>query len=254
MSFRGITFNKQTCKSEDDALIFHTFLNGCVGKVLGCSVTYDENNVYMGAGYFMTYGRFVNVVGTEILTPTPIEVGNQYNRLVFTIDLSKENTASEFKQGYFEFLTSYDAYPSLTREDLFNGGLVYQIPIAKFMLSVNGISSFVEEMGSVNISEVWTTLTEDLESYRDQYDEYFTEQKREFTDFFNTQEQTILQMIADLQDQNFVTNTVFDDTVKDIHEDIFNGIVTVDLEDSTGATLQTLDYTDLSATRKLKFI
>ncbi|MDD2952500.1 MAG: hypothetical protein PHC95_04965 [Parabacteroides sp.] len=201
----------------------------------------------------MTYGRLVNVVGTETLTPTPIEVGNQYNRLVFTVDLSKENTASEFKQGFFEFLTSYDDYPTLTREDLFNGGLVYQIPIAKFMLTVNGIGSFVEEMGSVNISEVWTTLSQDLESYRDQYDEYFTEQKREFTDFFNTQEQIILQMIADLQAQNFVTNTVFDTMVENFHEEIFGGIVTVDLKDSSGAVLQTLDYTDLSATRKLKY-
>ncbi|MCD7726056.1 MAG: hypothetical protein LUI12_11015 [Clostridiales bacterium] len=175
MSFRGVTFNKQTCRSEDDALIFDTFLNSAVGRVRGVAVTYDDESIYIAPGYFMTYGRLVNVVGTETLTPEAIATGTQYNRLVFTIDLSLENTASEFNQGYFEFLSSYDEYPSLTQEDLFDGGTVFQIPICKFELTVDGIQSFVEDMGVVNISEVWATIEDDLAEYRSQFADVFAQ-------------------------------------------------------------------------------
>lgn len=232
MSYRGVTFNKQTCKSEDDALIFHTFLNGCSGKIKGCAVTYDAHNVYMSTGYFMAYGRLVNIFGAETLTPVAIPTGTQYNRLVFTIDLSKENTAAEFKQGFFQFLSSYDAYPTLTRQDLFNGGTVYQIPIAKFTLTVSGIGNFVEEMGSVSISDVWNTLTQDLAEYRGQ-----------FEDFFDTEKTTILQMIADLQAQDFVTNAVFNSQINTI-----NGQITTANTNIAAATAKAqaalLDITD----------
>lgn len=253
MSYRGVTFNKQACKSEDDALIFHTFLNGCVGKVRGCDVTYDDTTVYIAPGYFMTYGRLVNVYGTEILTPEAIPTGTQFNCLVFTIDLSKENTAQIFKQGYFEFLSSYDGYPTVTQEDLFNGGNVYQIPIARFELTVNGIGKFKEEMGSVNINEVWKTLNQDLGQYREQFDEYFTEYRREFLDFFNTQEQVILEMIADLQEKDFVTNKVYDQKMESFNDMLFNGEVSVGLCDSDGEALATDDYEELSLVKKIKF-
>lgn len=207
--FRGVTFNKQTCKSEDDALIFDTFLNGVSGKVRGCGITFDSENIYISVGYFMTAGRLVNIYGQEILTPKPVETGTQYNRLVFTIDLSKDNTISEFKQGYFEFLSSYNEYPTLTQEDLFNGGYVYQIPIAKFELTVDGIGSFIEEMESVNLNEIFQTMREDLSLYRAQFDDMFNHYTEDFVAFFNEQKIEILKMIQELEDKNFVTVASF---------------------------------------------
>ncbi len=170
MGFRGVTFNKQTCQSADDALIFHTFLNGVSGRVTGCNVTFDDENIYISNGYFMTNGRLVNVYGTETITPTGVTSGTKYCRLAFTVDLSLDNTASSFNQGYFEILEGSSGYPTLTQEDLFDGGTVSQIAIAKFTITLDGIGDFVDEMGVVNISDVWATIEGDMEQYRSQFD------------------------------------------------------------------------------------
>lgn len=213
MSFRGVTFNNQLCKSEDDALIYDTFLNHVVGKVKGCSITFDESTIRMAVGFFVAYGRLIHVDGEEVLTPEPIEIGEQYNKLVFTINLEKENTIQEFNQGYFEFLKSYEEWPELMQEDLFEGGLVYQIPIAEFILTKDGITEYKEKMQSVNVEEVWQTLDENLTTFR----EYFEE-------FFEVQKKIIEQMIEDLEGEDFVThaeleNITYDGNVTTFEED-----------------------------------
>lgn len=253
MSFRGVTFNKQTCKSEDDALIFHTFLNAAVGRVRGCAVTYDAESIHIAPGYFMTYGRLVNVVGTETLTPEAIATGTQYNWLVFTIDLSLENTASVFNQGYFEFLSSYDEYPSLTQEDLFDGGYVYQIPICRFELTVDGIGNYAEEMGEVNISNVWTTLEENLADYREQFEEYYKTYQADFVEWFNAEQQIISQMIEDLQDQDFMTNSAYESEKDDLADQLYSGIVQTKLLTSDGEELQDKEYNTLYAAKYIQF-
>lgn len=253
MSFRGVTFNKQTCKSEDDALIFHTFLNAAVGRVRGCAVTYDAESIYIAPGYFMTYGRLVNVVGTETLTPEAIATGTQYNRLVFTIDLSLENTASVFNQGYFEFLSSYDGYPSLTQEDLFDGGYVYQIPICRFELTVDGIGNYAEEMGEVNISNVWTTLEENLADYREQFEEYYKNYQADFVEWFNAEQQIILQMIEDLQGQDFMTNSAYKSEKDALADQLYSGIVDAKLLTSDGEEIQDKEYNTLYGVKYIQF-
>lgn len=149
MPVRGITFSKQAVSSNDDAHIYKILLNGRKGKTKGCKMTFGTDDIYVSEGYFWAANRLISVTSSETISTPVITSGTAYCRLVFEIDLTKINTNTEFNQGYFKILRSTAAYPELTQEDLDNGGNVYQLPFAKFIKSVSGISAFVSELESI---------------------------------------------------------------------------------------------------------
>lgn len=202
MSIRAITFNKMTCKSEDDALIFDTFLDHINGRVRGCNLTWDSSNVFISVGYFMAQGRLLNVFGAHTVEIPPVETGDQYVQLVYEIDLSQTNTAQSFKQGDFKLLTSFDGWSSYVQEDLFDGGYVYQIPFCRMRNDVNGIHDFEALLDTVVVGEIWKQLVIENQQFRAQFVEFFEEQKI-----------LILQMIQDLEDENFVVTATFNSEI-----------------------------------------
>ena len=122
----GITFDQCNVTSADDAHYHRTFLNAVDGVTKGCKVTADRQNIYVAKGYFVIYGRFVKVTGQETITPDAVQAGTLYCRLVYEVDLSKTNTLEEFQQGAFKILSSGSTYPTPTKQDLENGGTLYQ--------------------------------------------------------------------------------------------------------------------------------
>lgn len=251
---RGITFAAQLTTSADFAHYINTFLAGNTGRTKGIAITHDDERIFVGSGYFVTYGRYVNITGTEEIETGLVEVGTQYNRLVFTVDLSKTNTESIFEQGYFELLTSYDGYPALTQEDLDNGGMIYQIAFAKFTKTISGISNFVEELGTINIGMVFSEMEREIAAERAEFDEMFTAYKQAFVEYFEDQKAIIEGMIQDLQDQDFVTNADHEASLEAIKSDLFDGVVYMDLADSEGNTLTSNLSEKLIATRKLQIL
>lgn len=153
MAFRGITFSKQSVTSNDDAHIYKLLLDGRKGKTKGCKLTFGTDDIYISAGYFFASNRLIEVSSMETVATPVITSGTTYCRLVFEIDLTKTNTNTEFNQGYFRVLSSAADYPTVTQEDLENGGNVYQLPFAKFTKSVSGIGSLVSELESIGINE-----------------------------------------------------------------------------------------------------
>ena len=149
MAFRGITFSKQSVSSNDDAHLHKIFLNGKKGRTKGCKITYGTDDIYISSGYFIASNRLIEVSSTETITTPIISTGNQYCRLVFEIDLSLTNTSDSFNQGYFKILSDATDYPTLTQEDLDDGGNVYQLPFARFTKSIGGIGNFVHELESI---------------------------------------------------------------------------------------------------------
>lgn len=133
---RGITFSEQVFRSEDFAHYMNFFLNGCSGITRGCKITNNGTNVTLGTGYFFVKGRLVNVEETEIVDSTQFTSG--YNRIVFEIDLTKDNTVAEFNQGYIKVLTT----ETLTQEDIDGEGNVYQFPLCNFQWSGTVITDF----------------------------------------------------------------------------------------------------------------
>ena len=152
MAIRGITFSKQSVSSNDDAHIYKVLLGGRNGKTKGCKMTFGIDNIYISEGYFFAANRLIEISSTETITSPIVTTGVTYCRLVFEIDLTKLNTNTEFAQGYFKILSSTTNYPSLTQEDLDEGGSVYQLPFAKFQKSISGIANFVSELEVIRYS------------------------------------------------------------------------------------------------------
>ena len=149
MAIRGVTFSRQSVSSNDDAHVYNLILGGMNGKSSGCEMTFGTDDIYISKGYFFAASRLVNIPSTETISTPVVSSGTRYCRLVFEVDLAKTNTDSEFAQGYFKILQATTDYPSITQEDLNNGGNVYQLPFAKFTKTVTGIGSFTSELNTI---------------------------------------------------------------------------------------------------------
>ena len=143
---RGITFSEQTFRSEDFAHYMNFFLKDSCGITKGCEVTNGGTSVTIGKGYFFIHGRFLNVEDAEVVGSTQFSSG--YNRIVYEIDLSKENTVSEFNQGCIKVLTT----EALIQEDLDDGGTIYQFPLCNFRWNGSAISNFVQDISPIIIT------------------------------------------------------------------------------------------------------
>lgn len=163
MAVRGITFAKQTVSSNDDAHIYKVLLQGRNGRTKGCNMTYGTDDIYISEGYFFAGNRLIEIPSTETVSTPIVTSGTTYCRLVFEVDLSKINTNEAFTQGYFKILTASGDYPSITQEDVDNGGNIYQLPFARFTKTISGIGSFISELETIG------SMPEDLTVYVSPY-------------------------------------------------------------------------------------
>lgn len=156
MAVRGVTYSKQAVSSNDDSHIYKVLLNGRTGKTKGCGMTYSTDRINISSGYFFASNRLVEIPSTETIA-TPIVTEPTFCLLVFEIDLSKTNTNTAFNQGAFKVLTRAANYPEPTQEDLENGGMIYQLPFARFIKTVSGIDTFesvLEMVGMLQSNEI----------------------------------------------------------------------------------------------------
>lgn len=161
MAVRGITFDNQLLKSEDFAHQTNCFYQGKMGVTKGCEISIDANrDLVVADGYFIIFGRQVANVGDTVVKVPTVASGTLYSKLVFTIDLTLENTETEFNQGYFEIISNSVAYPNLIQEDLDNGGTKYQLEFYKFANTVPGITNGVDTRTLLDLSVY--ALGEDL--------------------------------------------------------------------------------------------
>lgn len=161
MAVRGITFDKQLLKSEDFAHQTNYFYQGKMGVTKGCEISINESgDLVVADGYFIIFGRQVANIGDTVVKVPTVASGTLYSKLVFTIDLTLENTETEFNQGYFEIISNSVAYPNLIQEDLNNGGTKYQLEFYKFANTVPGITNGVDTRTLLGLSVY--ALSEDL--------------------------------------------------------------------------------------------
>lgn len=151
---RGVTFDKQLMNSSDHAHEVNFYFGGDMGVTKGCEVNENvDGNLVVSAGYFVIKGRLVQVVGSEIVVVPSVPSGTLYSTLVFEIDLTQENTITEFNQGSFKIVSNASAYPTLTQEDLDNGGNVYQFEFARFENSISGIANLADTRVLVDLTK-----------------------------------------------------------------------------------------------------
>lgn len=150
---RAVTFDKQLLKSEDFAHQVNYFYQGKMGVTRGCTITTNtDGDLVVADGYFTIYGRLIRNVGNTVVDVPAVASGTLYSILVFEVDLSKENTIDTFNQGSFKIVSNASAYPTLTKQDLDNGGTIYQLEFCRFENKVTGIANLTDTRTILSLS------------------------------------------------------------------------------------------------------
>lgn len=201
---RGITFSEQMFYSADFAHFMNTFLCGGVGITKGCSCTSDGTKVTIGTGYFVAHGRLMNVESDEVVDATRgFQTG--YNRIVYEIDLSKENTILDFRQGAIKVIQT----ETLIQEDLDATGKVYQFPFCHFQWSGTEITGFVVDAPTLVVDDILDQWSDNYTAINAQFDIWFAQQKTATTNWINQQKQTVEDLIASLEAGGFARTTSY---------------------------------------------
>lgn len=134
MSLIKITFDSASVTSKQDADLNHFLANkqnGRVAGILGAVTASTSNNfISFTAGYVQVYGRRVYVEsGTKISISLD---GSAYGYIFISFDLSTNTVSLEKRENV-------SAYPTLTQEDLMNGGLLYELPIARYTKTASSL-------------------------------------------------------------------------------------------------------------------
>lgn len=169
---RGITFSEQAFYSADFAHYQNFFLNRQCGITKGCRVTQDGTAVTIGTGYFIACGRLLNVEEPETVGASK-GFSEGYNRIVYEIDLSKENTIEEFRQGEVKVLHTDD----LVQEDLDGDGFVYQMPFCHFEWDGTAISDFVIDAPTLVLDNIFADVSANFEVVNRKFGQWFDERK-----------------------------------------------------------------------------
>ena len=152
---RGHVFKFQTFANEVFAHFINTFLQGNMGITKGCNLGNTNSSVSIDAGYFCIYGRFLEIVGAETI---PDITNTGYYKLVCEVDLSKSNTKQVLNQAEIKIIRGQSAYPTLTQENLDNGGNVYQYEFAKFRVTDDGITEFTDTRTYLDFNSIYSAI------------------------------------------------------------------------------------------------
>ncbi len=155
---RGHTYSEQVFANKVFRLFIDTFLDGNSGIIQGCNLSNTSNSITVNQGYICIRGGFIEVVGDETVE---VSANDAYCKLICELDLSKENTESDFEQVKFKVLKSTTAYPKLTQEDVFETGNIYQIELAQFKTSAVGISEFKDTRSFLNFESIYGKINND---------------------------------------------------------------------------------------------
>lgn len=203
----GITFSEQLITSENFAHFMYTFLNHANGVTKGCAISNANGKVYVQKGYFIVFGRMVQIIGTEEIASPDVVSGQLYCKVVFEVDLSKENTAEEFIQGAFKTLTSTTGYPSVKQEDLDDAGKVYQMPWCQYIKQAGSIKDFRDLREILDLNSIWSAISSQNTQYKGEFDDYFAAQRS-----------TILGMIKELEGHGYATTAEFNSLSSEVAE------------------------------------
>lgn len=170
---KGHVFSKQLFANPIFALFINTFLNGINGVSNnyknGMQVTYSGSTLTIDSGAVCIQGRFL-----EEDTSSSVSAGTDsaYCKLVIEIDLDKENTDSEFTQGYYKIVKSTSSYPNLTQTNIVkNVSGIYQYELARFRTSSSGITEFQDMRTFLDFTSIYNQITQEYQAVLAQLEE-----------------------------------------------------------------------------------
>lgn len=157
---KGHVFKQQIFGNQIFALFINTFLNGANGVSNNyknsMEITYSGSTLTVQSGAVCIQGRFL-----EEDTSTDIAAGTEsaYCKLVIEIDLSKQNTESDFQQGIYKVIKGVSAYPELTQSNIVkNNTGVYQYELARFRTTSNGITEFQDMRTYFDFNTIYNAI------------------------------------------------------------------------------------------------
>ena len=135
MALVKITFDSASVTSKQDADCNHFLVSNQNGKIIGLggnvNVTTSNNYIILSSGYVQVYGRRVYVeANTKIAVALD---GTAYGYVYIKYDLGNNIVSLEKKE-------SSAGYPSLIQENLQSGGLVYELPVARYSKTVSSLT------------------------------------------------------------------------------------------------------------------
>lgn len=152
---RGHVFKFQTFANEAFAHFIDIFLQGNMGITKGCELSKTTDSVTIGAGYFCICGRFLEIIGNETIEDI---TNTGYYNLVCELDLSKTNTKSELNQAVIKTIRNTSGFGNLTKENLFEGGNIYQFEFARFKVTEVGIADFEDRRTFLNLESLYSLI------------------------------------------------------------------------------------------------
>lgn len=147
MALIKITFDNASVTSKQDADCNHFLANkqnGVVDGILGrCQPSISNSYIQFQSGYVQVYGRRVFVEsGTKIAISLD---GNAYGYVIIKFDLGNNAVTLEKKEAS-------SGYPTLTQNDLMNGGLIYEFPLTRYQKTTSSIT--IDSSWSVPLIEL----------------------------------------------------------------------------------------------------
>ena len=135
MAVVKITFDNSSVTSKQDADCNHFLANGQNGIIEGvlgvCQASVSNSYIQFQSGYVQVYGRRVFVEsGTKIAVSLD---GNAKGYVYIKFDLGNNTATLEKKEASSSF-------PSLTQNDLMNGGLIYEFPLTRYTKTSSSIT------------------------------------------------------------------------------------------------------------------
>ena len=134
MGLLKITFDDARVTSKDDADYYHHLAgkkNGVLDGILGkCVPSVSNSNISFQSGYVQVYGRRVYVEsGTRMAITLD---GNAKGYVYIKYDLGNNAATLEKKES--------SNFPTLREDDLMNGGLIYEFPLAKYQKTASSLT------------------------------------------------------------------------------------------------------------------
>ena len=135
MSLVKITFDSASVSSKMDADVNHFLVSGVNGifySLLGrCQASISNNYINFQSGYLQIYGRRIFIeAGTRISVSLD---GSAYGIIVVKVDLGNNAVTLEKKEAS-------GSYPTVTQDDLMNGGLIYEFILCRYTKTTSSIT------------------------------------------------------------------------------------------------------------------
>lgn len=157
---KGHVFDLQTFTSEAFAITFDKVLQGRSGILKGCELSNTNNSATISEGYFVVRGRPLQIVGNETISNI---TNNGYYSLVCEIDLAKTNTTDALNQAAIKTVYNANNYPTLTQQDVFGTGTIYQYEFARFKVENGIITDFTDRRTSLDFATLYDLYEQTLE-------------------------------------------------------------------------------------------